>query len=124
MARGLADSLSGEINFLLLGPKTRPNACFQVSAQRRVAGQEYYVGIVPASLTVVTTLSHDSFSVGLYASPDAFFDAVLTADSLGVLNGVGRQRNWDGSNGPVTPIAGRRLGSADPRACVPGHRGG
>ena len=124
MTRGLADSLSGRVNFLLLGPNTRSNACFQASAQRRVAGQEYYVGITSASLTVVNTLARDSISVGLYASPDAFFDALLSADSLGVLNGVGRQRNWDGSNGPVTSIAGRRLGSANPRACVPTHTGG
>src|SRR2546428_8049517 len=124
MSRGLADSLSSEVNFLLLGRKTRPDACFQASAPRRVAGQEYYVGIIPASLTVVSTLPHDSISVGLYASPDAFFDALLSADSSGVLNGVGRQRNWDGSKGPVTPIAGRRLGSAYPRACVPVHPGG
>jgi hypothetical protein len=124
MTRGLADSLSGQVNFLLLGPKTRPNACFQARAQRKVAGQEYYVGIIPASLTVVSKLPHDSISVGLYASPDAFFDALLFADSLGVLSGVGRQRNWDGSEGPGTPIVGRRLGSADPSACVPVQSGG
>src|SRR5512145_1303175 len=91
MTRRDANSLSGELNFLLLGDESPPNACFQVTAQRRVAGREYYVGITRASLTIVTALPHDSVSVGLYASPDAFFAAILTADSSGTMNGVGRQ---------------------------------
>jgi hypothetical protein len=121
MTRGLADSLRGDVNFLLEGRKTRPNACFQASAQRNVANQEYYVGIIRASLTVVKTLPHDSISIGLYASPDAFFDAVVSVDSSGVMAGVGHQSNWDGSRAPVTRVAGRRIGPPDPRACVPSN---
>jgi hypothetical protein len=120
MTRALADSLGGDVNFLLLGRKARPNACFQVSAQRTVAGQEYYVGIIRASLTVVRALPNDSVSIGIYASPDAFFDAVVSTDSSGVLDGVGHQSNWDGSKAPVTRVTGRRTGPPDPRECVPG----
>jgi len=119
MTRGLADSLGGDINFLLLGKRKQPNACFQASAQRHVAGREYYVGIIRASLTTVTTMPHDSVSIGLYASPDASFEAVVSFDSLGVLEGAGRQFNWDGSEAPVTRVAGRRIGPPDPRKCVP-----
>ena len=119
MTRGLADSLRGDLNFLLLGRKTPPNACFQANAQRTVAGQEYYVGIISASLTVVTALPHDSVSIGLYASPDAFFAAVVSIDSLGGLDGVGHQRNWDGSKAPETRVIVRRTGKPDPRQCVP-----
>jgi hypothetical protein len=119
MTRGLADSLGGDLNFLLM-PGEVPNACFQVSGQRHVGGQEFYVGIVRASLTTVTTWKQDSVSVGLYASPDASFHAVLWVDSSGVLHGVGHQSNWDGSKAPVTRVTGRRRGPANPRECIAG----
>ena len=119
ISRGLADSLSGEINFLLLNRTPAPNACFQARAQRTVAGQEHYLGIMRASLTVVRSLPHDSLKVGFYASPDAFYDAVMAVDSSGVLNGMGHQSNWDGSRAPVTQVRGTRSGPPDPRRCVP-----
>jgi hypothetical protein len=120
MTRALADSLRGDLNFLLFGRKAPPNACFHVSAQRTVAGQEYYVGIIRASLTIARALPNDSVGIGLYASPDAYFDAIVSIDSSGVLDGVGHQFNWDGSKAPVTRLTGRRTGPPDPRECVPG----
>jgi hypothetical protein len=119
MPRRLAKSLGGDLNFLLLGSDAPPNACFRASAQRTVAGQEYYVGIIRASLTRVTTLANDSVSIGLYASPDAFFHAVVSVDSQGVLEGIGRQRNWDGSKAPLSHVTGRRTGEPDPAQCSP-----
>ena len=118
MSRGLVDSLTGGAPHYLRRDRP-PNACFQVTAQRTVAGQEYYVGIIRASLTNLTPLGHDSASIGFYASPDAFFVAVVQFDSLGRLDGVGKQTNWDGSEAPLSRVTGHLVGQPDPRACVP-----
>lgn len=114
----VVQSLGKNNSIMLLRDTMPPNACFRVAARRSVAGEEYYVGIIPASLTVVKSVPHDSVQFLIYASPDASFIAVVAAHTAGAFAGVGRQETWDGSRAPVTRISGRRTGPADPRKCV------
>ena len=95
-----------------------PNACFRVSALRHVGNREYYPGIIPMALSSVAKAGR-AFSLGLYASPDAFFSVILDFDSTGGVTGQGLQNDWDGRGPPeLSVLSARRRGGPEPHACI------
>jgi hypothetical protein len=106
-------------------PPARPdgqplNACFRVTAQRRIGDREYYPGAIPEALTALVPGEGRSFTVILYGSADASFHVTIDFDSASRFSGIGIQHDWDRRGPPeFGTIAGHRVGPPDPARCFP-----
>jgi hypothetical protein len=108
-----------EASLWLLGPAAaRANACFRVTAQRQVAGREYYPGIIPAGLTRVRTTGA-AVEIALYRSPDGDFSVVVRRATSNEFVGSARQTDWNGQAWEAGEVQGRRGGMPDASRCHP-----
>lgn len=100
-------------------PRGRANACFSVTAKKKIGDREYYPSIMPEGLTVLGRSNDGRFIVMLYGSPDASFHTLIRFDTPGTFVGVGIQHDWNdgGSPGWLGTVEGRRTGPPDPRYC-------
>ncbi len=102
--------------WLRLSSSAAPNACFRLTAQREVAGREYYPGIIEAGLIAVREQG-GRVEFLLYRSPDASFVVVVRHATPAQFAGAGLQHDWDGSAWEAGEVVGRRIGAADARRC-------